>query len=116
MQQGTNSMLHDIEGYAIPFTKDDAVIESGADDSCYGEPETWPAWTDANRWEPTQADVEGLNSNPALPATTTGPSEPFVPTAKDWADYHEWCKHVDELNELRRMDDAEYEARMRFGG
>jgi hypothetical protein len=42
-------------------------------------------------------------------------SPAFEPTDADWDDY---CKHsidMDRLDALRRMDDHEYEARMRYG-
>jgi hypothetical protein len=66
-------------------------------------------------WFADQADIAWLNSNPILPPISGGAPEVFIPTAADWADYHEWCRKVDELHELRRMSDAEYEARARFG-
>jgi hypothetical protein len=165
-------MSHDSNGDAIPFSANDDVIDCGCIDAAFGDPSTWPEWTDSHVWQlgpdpnedsataalreitmiatylgsdgpvncqeelevaaaelegvieglraahpepPSAADCAWLNNQPALPPTRTDPTAPFVPTAQDWADYHEWCKHVDEQNELRRVDDAEYEARIRFG-
>jgi hypothetical protein len=81
-------MSHDREGFAIPFSDDDVIIECGACDPDHGEPAEWPAWTDAARWEPSQ---------------------------EDWEDYRQWCEHVDRLDAIRRMEDSEWEKRMRFG-
>jgi hypothetical protein len=108
-------MLCDFDGLDIPWSQDDQTIECTANDEDAGDPAEWPEWVDIYRWVPTQNDTEWLNNRPALPATGPDPSESFVPSAADWADYHEWCKHVDGLNELRRMEDAQYEARMRLG-
>jgi hypothetical protein len=47
-------MLLDTEGFCIPFTGDDLVIECGANDSDYGPPELWPDWTDLDRFEPAR--------------------------------------------------------------
>jgi hypothetical protein len=83
-------MLVDRDGYAIPWPDDDAAIEAGLDDEAYGSAESWPAWTDETRFEPTKEDL---------------------------ADYAAWCLHIERLNDLRREQDAEFEARMnnRFG-
>ena len=108
-------MLHDNQDHDIPFADHDDWTECGIDDPDYNEPELWPEWTDEIRFSPTQADVEFLNCTPILPATAPDPTAPFIPSAADWADYAEWCKHVDELNELRRINDSEYDARQRYG-
>jgi hypothetical protein len=63
---------------------------------------------------PTAADVEWLNANP-LPAIAGGSPGPFVPTTADWADYHAFCREVDQRDELARMERLEDEYR-RFGG
>jgi hypothetical protein len=57
-------------------------------------------------FEPSAADSEWINENP--------PAEPFEPTAADWADYHDYCREMEARDELRRMEDAEYEARCRY--
>jgi hypothetical protein len=72
-----------------------------------------PFFTIPDDVEPSEADAAWLNENP--PPVAGGSPGPFVPTAADWADYHAWCRQVDERAELQRMEDAEYEARARFG-
>jgi hypothetical protein len=49
-------MICDTEGYAIPFAGDDQIIESGVDDADYGPAESWPEWTDSERFEPSPDD------------------------------------------------------------
>jgi hypothetical protein len=52
-------LITDNEGFAIPFVDDDPIIEAGLDDPDYGPPETWPNWTDLDRWSsvpPTEAE------------------------------------------------------------
>src|SRR4051794_33755615 len=100
-------MLCDVDGFAIPFAADDAVIECGACDPEYGDPAEWPAWTDA--------DIVWLNENPTLPPLSGGSPEPFVPTAADWADYEAFCREVDQRYEMERMERLEDECRLRFG-
>jgi hypothetical protein len=62
-----------------------------------------------------QADIAWLNENPTLPPIAGGSPEPFEPSDEDWDDYARFCEDVERSNALRRMDDAEYEARMRYG-
>lgn len=62
-----------------------------------------------------QADVAWLNENPTLPPISGGSPEPFEPSDEDWDDYHAWCEHIERLATLSRIDDAEYEARLRYG-
>jgi hypothetical protein len=106
-------MLLDTEGFCIPFTDDDAVIEVGLDDPEYGEPESWPEWVDAERWEPTEADVAWINDTP-VPAICG--AAPFEPSDADLDEMAAWSEHLDRLDTLRRADDAEDECRMRYGG
>jgi hypothetical protein len=54
---------------------------------------------------PTAEDFEWLSANPT----------PFEPTDADWDDYHRHCEDFERQNALRRMEDYEYEALMRFG-
>jgi hypothetical protein len=115
-------MLCDTEGFAIPFTADDRVIECGCNDPDHGEPANWPEWTDAWFWEPgpedmspTAADIAWLAVNSILPPLSGGAPEPFVPTAADWADYHAFCREVDERHELARTSRLEDECRLRYG-
>jgi hypothetical protein len=70
---GSSMSVHDTS-FAVYFADDDAVIECGACDPEYGEPEGWPEWVDADRWEPTPDDVAWLNH------------EPYQPTDQDWDD------------------------------
>src|SRR4051794_21025680 len=72
----------DAEGYAVPWPADDECIECGLDDPSWGEPESWPAWTDGARWE------EG----PAIPPDAA--IEPFEPSEDDLADYAEWSAEL----------------------
>jgi hypothetical protein len=60
-QKETDIMLHDNQDHDIPFADHDDWTECGIDDPDYNEPELWPEWTDADRWEPSQDDVEWLN-------------------------------------------------------
>src|SRR4051812_16739691 len=66
-------------------------------------------------FEPSLDDVAWLNENPILPPISGGSPAPFVPSAQDWADYEAFSREVDARHEMQRMDDAEYEARARFG-
>ena len=52
-------MLHEPEDFSTPFAGDDGVIECTACDPDAGEPADWPAWTDADRWEPTDVIRNG---------------------------------------------------------
>jgi hypothetical protein len=97
------------------FADHDQVIECEAIDAEAGEPETWDAWTDADRWEPTDQDSQWAAQNLTLPPIAGGAPEPFTPTAADWADYHEFCREVDERHELERVERLEDECRARFG-
>jgi hypothetical protein len=62
-----------------------------------------------------QADVAWLNENPTLPPITGGSPEPYEPTDADWDEMARWSAHLDRLEGLSREDDAEFEARMRYG-
>jgi hypothetical protein len=84
-------MLLDTEGFAIPFTDDDAVIEAGCDDPDYGEPEGWPEWTDGDCWAPTAADEAWLAAQNA--------------DADDWPADAEWSRHIEEIAEASRWQD-----------
>ena len=79
-------MVLDETGHAIPFAADDLVIEAGLDDADYGEPEGWPAWTDA--------DIIWLNEHPSLPPIAGGSPddepERFEPTDADSDDFARW--------------------------
>lgn len=76
-------MLLDTQGFAIPFHADDAVIECGACDPEYGDPETWPAWVDDWRYSPTEADSVWAAQNLELPP-------PFEPTDADLDEMARW--------------------------
>ena len=76
----------DADGTYIPFAADDEFIECGFDDPAWGEPESWPAWTD--RWI--------FEEGPAIPP------DAFEPSEDDLADYAEWSA------ELGRGFPAEY--------
>lgn len=65
----------------------------------------------ADRWqgtldEPSAEDAAWLAANPT--------PVPFEPTDQDWDDYRRFCEDVERSDALRRMEDAEYEARMRY--
>lgn len=60
-----------------------------------------------------QADVAWLNENPVLPPISGG--APDGPTDADWEEMAAWSEHLDRLEALSRDDDAEYEARLRYG-
>jgi hypothetical protein len=82
-------MLLDTDGFCIPFSTDDQIIEAGCDDPDYGEPNDWPDWCDSHRY--TAADVAWLNDNPILPPIAGGalePFEPFEPTDAEWDELH----------------------------
>lgn len=92
-------MVCDTDGFAIYWVLDDDAIECTACDPDAGEPEDWPAWTDADCWthidtpnqlEPDQGDVEWLNNTPALPPIAGGaPDDDQVePSDADWDDLH----------------------------
>ncbi len=64
----------DLNGYAVPWSDHDQIIESPALDPLAGPPEEWPdcPWVDDDRWElgpaitpdegfePSQADIDWL--------------------------------------------------------
>src|SRR4051812_23316145 len=81
----------DADGTYIPFAADDELLECGLDDESWGEPESWPAWTDAGIWE----------TGPETDVTI----EPFAPSLEDELDYREWSMEVD-----RRWRDARVES------
>jgi hypothetical protein len=117
-------MVCDADGFAIYWVLDDDAIECTACDPEAGELEDWPAWTDADRWthidppdEPTEADVAWLDAHPILPPVAGGSPEPesFEPTDADWDEMARWSAHLDRLEAIRSQDDAEDEARARFG-
>lgn len=62
-----------------------------------------------------QADIAWLNTHPTLPPITGGSPEPFEPSDEDWDEMARWCEWVDRLEAMNREDDAEFEARMRYG-
>lgn len=74
-----------------------------------------PYFAIPDQGEPTEADHAWLAANPILPPIAGGSPEPYIPTAQDWADYEAFCREVDQRHEQARMEDAEYEARCRFG-
>jgi hypothetical protein len=54
-------LICDNDGFAIPFADDDQYIECEAVDPEAGESETWPSWTDQERWStvlPTEPEDE----------------------------------------------------------
>jgi hypothetical protein len=82
---------------AVYFSDHDAVIECGACDPDYGEPEGWPPWTD-QRWEPTAADSAWLNTHPLPPIAGGAPES--GPSDQDWEDYHRWSAWQDRLEQI----------------
>src|SRR5436309_434506 len=95
----TNMMPVDTEGFAIPWAEDDRVIECGFDDPAWGEPESWPEWTD--RW----TFEEGL-AIPADAEILPPELEPYEPSEDDLADYAAWSDRLDALARLAELDDA----------
>jgi hypothetical protein len=82
-------MIIDTDGFAIPWTTDDAVIESELLDPEAGPPESWMSWTDADYWQ--------LGPEP----------EPFQPTAVDLAQFAAWCQMVEEeLDEISNREET----------
>jgi hypothetical protein len=83
-------MLQDDRAFDDPFQADDQFIEYDPSDPAWGEPADWPSTQeiDGEHWEPSESD---------------------------WEDYRQWCEHVDRLDAIRRMEDSEWEKRMRFG-
>jgi hypothetical protein len=118
-------MLHDNVAFDTPFASDDQVIECGALDLEWGDPETWPDWVDDFRWiavpdddqaEPSEDDCRWAAEHLELPPIAGGsPTEPFEPTDADLDDMARWSEWQDRLDSLRREDDAADEARRRFG-
>jgi hypothetical protein len=84
-------MLLDTEGYAIPFTNDDAVIESGVDDPSYGDSESWPDLTDQDRYEPTPQDEAWLVRQSAVD--------------DDWPADAVWSRRLEELHQASEYMD-----------
>ena len=75
-------MLHETETYATPFAADDQYIEFDPSDPSFGEPEGWPAWTDADRYEPSPEDVAWLAEQ-----------------TEEWIEYEAWSRRLEELAE-----------------
>ncbi len=94
-------MLPEINADCIP--QFDSLIELGTDDPDYGDPVGWPAWVDADRWEPnepesfepSQEDVAWLNEQPTL---------------DDWLEYRAWTAWVEERDQERRIIEADIRA------
>ena len=89
-------MLCDSDGFAIPFADAAAVIECGATDPDYGEPESWPPWTDAVRFEPSPADSAAstadfwLAANPLPPIAGGGHTGPTDADSDEYRRISEW--------------------------
>lgn len=83
-------MLPEFGGFAIPAVdiELDQLNECEAPDIEAGDPALWPAWTDADRWEPEP--------------------EPFQPSPEDWESFHEWAREIDARD--RDLEDAHREA------
>jgi hypothetical protein len=78
---------------------------------CYSCPGDRVVYADS--WQgtldtPSAEDLAWLAANPA-------PEPEWEPSPEDWRDYHEHCLEQERLDALRRMEDHEYELRMRFG-
>lgn len=78
----TSAIPVDADGFEIPFSDHDDVIESVAalDDPDAGEPEEWPEWVDDHVW--------------------TAFEPPYEPTAEDLADYLAWSDRLDAMHRL----------------
>ena len=100
-------MLHDTNGFSTPFADHDAVIECGCIDPDHGEPGTWPAWTDADRWEPgpempddrfepTPDDRKWWAEVTANNEASIAGSPPVhhEPTDQDWDEMARWSEQV----------------------
>jgi hypothetical protein len=84
-------MLLDIEGFVIPFAGDDQFIECGVDDPDFGPAESWPAWTVAERFEPSSDDESWFIRQSA--------------DDDDWAGYAEWSRRLEELHQASEYMD-----------
>jgi hypothetical protein len=104
--------------FDVYFADHDALIECTANDEVeYDDPAEWPCYVDEWRWaitpdddpafEPAPDDVAWVNDNP-LP-------EPFTPSDEDLEEMAAWSEHLDRVAAIRREDDAQAEARGRFG-
>jgi hypothetical protein len=61
--------------------------------------------------EPAAADVAWLAANPIR----GGGPEPFEPSPEDWDEMARWAVWADRLDAIRSAEDAESEARARYG-
>jgi hypothetical protein len=93
------------------------------DDPAWGPAESWPDWTDDDRWELGPAiPPDAVPLPPELAPVDPDPADrewaaENVSADEDerWSEYREWAEHVDRLDAERRALDAAYEARCRFG-
>lgn len=68
--------------YATPWTADDVIIECEAIDPEAGDPQDWPSWTDADRYEPSPDDVAW-----------------HAEQVEDWAAYEAWSQRLEQIYE-----------------
>jgi hypothetical protein len=78
-------MLCDTDGFAIPFSLDDEVIEAPACDPDAGDPAEWPSWCDEHRWEPSDEDCRWAAEHFELPPADDDQVER---SDADWDELH----------------------------
>jgi hypothetical protein len=94
-------MLLDTEGFCIPFSTDDQFIECQPDDPCFADPADWEPSReiDGERWElgpePTQDDIEWLNTHPA-------DDDDWTANASEQA---RWSQRLEELHQASEWQD-----------
>ncbi len=77
----------DRDGYAVPWSSDDAVIECEANDSLAGPPEEWP--------DCPQVDDDVSMIGPALASAPKTSEEPFEPDDADVQDFLDWAERLE---------------------
>ena len=89
-------------------------------DEVWGPAESWPESDDIDGWRWTLTEPQPLEP----PADEEGAYEPepeelawwdSQPSNQDWDDYRAWCEDYERRNFGRMCQDAEFEARCRFG-
>jgi hypothetical protein len=102
----------------------DQLVElRSLDNPAWGPAESWPDWTDDDRWELGPAiPPDAVPLPPELAPVDPDPADRewaaenvSADEAQAWSEYREWAEHVDRLDATRRALDAEYESRARFG-
>jgi hypothetical protein len=92
----------------------DSIIELGIDDDAYGPAESWPSWTDDDRWEPGPEPLPYESDEPS-PWPTDVEIEEYEaehagPTDADLDEMAKYCEWADRVEGMRRYTDDDLRA------